>query len=214
MHIEKETIIKRIDQLISQGNKAIEQTDVDEIYFGAISLVKMLYGDNSPQLTSLINVREYVHTSMKGYALTAVHKSIVGSTIGVLKSIKTELTLGLIDNIEKEITGELFGDFISMAKAVMSDNYKDAAAVLASAAIEDILKRYASMNNLDIEGKDMSEVISALKAKSLLQGPQASLVTSYVKLRNKAFHAEWDKIDKPEVQSLISFAEEFLIKYF
>ena len=53
-----------------------------------------------------------------------------------------------------------------------------------------------------------------LKSQGFLKGPQASLVQSYVQLRNKAFHAEWDKIEKETVNSAISFTETFLLKHF
>ena len=48
----------------------------------------------------------------------------------------------------------------------------------------------------------MSQVINALKSKGLLKDPQATIVQSYVKLRNKVFHAEWDKIEKESVNQL------------
>jgi hypothetical protein len=53
-----------------------------------------------------------------------------------------------------------------------------------------------------------------LKSKSLLKGPQASIVQSYTKLRNKAFHADWDKIDKTSVSSAIGFTESFILENF
>jgi hypothetical protein len=37
-------------------------------------------------------------------------------------------------------------------------------------------------------------------------------VTSYTKLRNTAFHEEWDKIEMPDVKGLIGFTEEFILK--
>jgi hypothetical protein len=60
----------------------------------------------------------------------------------------------------------------------------------------------------------MSEVINALKLKEVLKGPQAKISSSYITLRNKAFHAEWDKIDTLEVKSLIAFTEEFILVNF
>lgn len=60
----------------------------------------------------------------------------------------------------------------------------------------------------------MAQAINALKSQTLLQGPQASVVLSYVKLRNKTFHAEWDKIEKETVNSAISFTETFLLEHF
>jgi len=56
---------------------------------------------------------------------------------------------------------------IARAKLALDDN-KDVAAVLACAALEDALKRVAIKNELDVDDKDMSEVINALKAGGVL----------------------------------------------
>ena len=94
------------------------------------------------------------------------------------------------------------------------EGFKDVSAVLACAALEDSLKKLAKLNGLDVQDKEMSEVINALKSKSIIQGTQLKVLQSYTPLRNKSFHAEWDKLELPEIKSLISFNEEFLIKYF
>ena len=86
--------------------------------------------------------------------------------------------------------------------------------MLVSAALEDTLKRFALQNQLDVAEAEMAQVVNALKSKGLLKGPQASIVQSYVQLRNKAFHAEWDKIEKETVNSAISFTETFLLEHF
>lgn len=78
-------------------------------------------------------------------------------------------------------------------------------------ALEDALKRLGSMLGLDVDNKDMSETINALKLKGVFKGAQEKLAKSFVILRNKAFHAEWNKIDTPEVKSAIAFAEEFIL---
>ena len=70
-----------------------------------------------------------------------------------------------------------------------------------------------SQNGLQVENRDVSDVINALKAKSILKGPQGKVASSYVSVRNKAFHAEWGKIDVPEVKSLISLTEQLLLKH-
>jgi hypothetical protein len=168
----------------------------------------MLYGKNSNQITTLL---EYRNLSEKFASPTYM---FMRSVSGTLRSTKKEIELGLISSIEKVVTGELFGDFISMAKSTISEGYKDVSAVLASAALEDALKKYAAIKGLNVEDKEMSKVINALKAESLLKGPQASIIGSYVQLRNKAFHAEWNKIDTPDVKSLISFTEEFILNKF
>ena len=86
--------------------------------------------------------------------------------------------------------------------------------MLVSAALEDALKRFALQNGLDVADADMVKVINALKSKGLLKDPQASIVQGYAQFRNKAFHANWDKIEKESVNSAIGFTETFILKHF
>ncbi|MHC4476174.1 MAG: hypothetical protein ACYTEL_11040 [Planctomycetota bacterium] len=53
-----------------------------------------------------------------------------------------------------------------------------------------------------------------VESKDLLKDPQASIVQSYVKLRNKAFHAQWDRIERESVNAAIGFTEAFLLNNF
>ena len=85
---------------------------------------------------------------------------------------------------------------------------------MACAALEDSLKRYAEASGIDVEGRDISEVINSLKAEGKFLGPQAKVVQSFVGVRNKAFHAEWNKIDTSEVHSVIGFVQDFVTKQF
>lgn len=87
-----------------------------------------------------------------------------------------------------------FGDFIVLAKQSLAEGYKDVAAVLASAALEDSLKRYAIANGLSVDDGSMTGVINALKSKGLVSGAQKSLLDAMPKIRNYAMHTDWEKI--------------------
>ena len=204
MIIDKEAIIDRIEDLLQKAGKAKQEAaSANEMYSGAITLIELIYGENSHQLKALSIGKESIQWFTKA-----------DIAIGALKSLEAEINADLIPSIEKRITGEFFADFISMAKDAIANDYKDVAAVLASAAIEDSFKKLGEINGLNLEDKDMSEVINALKSKELLKGTQVKIASSYIALRNKAFHAQWDKIDTPEVKSLIAFTEEFIIRNF
>lgn len=212
MPIDKENIIQRIDYLIELARK--NQNDfqgVGEVTSGTIRILEALYGAGSQKCKAYVGEYDsYIRSREKGSSVTY---KIVLSSSGTLKSIKAEVEAGLIGKLNLEAQGGIFGDFITLARESL-DESKDVAAVLVSAALEDTLKRFALQNGLDVGEADMSEVINALKSQGLLKGPQASVVQSYVKLRNKAFHAEWDKIEKETVNSAISFTETFLLAHF
>jgi len=139
-------------------------------------------------------------------------ESICSDTLGVLKSMKSEVEAGLVGNMELQAQGGIFGDFITLARESLDENM-EVAAVFVSAALEDALKRFALQNGLDVDDANMDKVISALKGKGLLKDPQASIVWGHAKLRNKAFHANWDKIEKESVNSAIGFTEEVCEKF-
>ncbi|OGY68536.1 MAG: hypothetical protein A3B94_00155 [Candidatus Jacksonbacteria bacterium RIFCSPHIGHO2_02_FULL_43_10] len=124
------------------------------------------------------------------------------------------MNAGLITNIVIQASGAIIGDFLAIAKNELKNGNKDVAAVLSSAALEDSLKRKAEEFSIKTEGKDLSQIINALKSQGIFSGAETPIVSSYVKLRNSAMHADWAKIQGADVGSLIGFLEPFLIKNF
>jgi len=129
---------------------------------------------------------------------------------GIFLSAKDDFENGFYQNLEKRISGEVFGDFVVLAKGALADGKKDVAAVLACAALEDALKRFAAIHGLKVDGKTMDTVVGMLKSAGLVQGAQKSLLDAMPRVRNCAMHADWAKITEPDVNSVIGFVESFL----
>ncbi len=212
MAFDKENTIKRIDYLIDlAGKSAGDERGGNEVFSGTINILESLYGSKSHKCKAYLDHHsDYIRNSARDQQ---AQYTMVHASSGVLKSIKDEIVTGLTGNLELQSQGGIFGDFVSLARKSL-DESKDVAAVLVSAALEDALKRFAAQNGLAVTDIDMSQVINALKSKRLLKEPQASIVQGYVKLRNKAFHAEWDKIEKESVNGAIGFTEQFLLRNF
>lgn len=133
---------------------------------------------------------------------------------GVFQAAREAYDNDFLFDLEVQTAADVFGSFVTAAKQAMKENNKDVAAVIASAALEDALKRHAVRNGLDVDDKTMAPVVNALKSKGLVSGAQKSLLDGMLKTRNNAMHADWDKITKPEVSSLIGFVEQFLLTSF
>jgi hypothetical protein len=204
--VETDTLLKRIDDLL-----AIQ--DLGHIHMGTLSLCSSLYGPDSPQTQAVKAVPPEGSDGISRLG-SAINRNRLQQLQGILRSIRGEVEAGLVQAIRTEARGEILADFVALAKEAMAEQSKDVAAVLACAALEDALKRYAQLNNLVVEEKSMSEVVAALKSQGLVKGPQGSLLQSYTTLRNKAFHARWDAIDSAEVQSVIAFVEQLLLTKF
>ncbi|MGL4612011.1 MAG: DUF4145 domain-containing protein [Trueperaceae bacterium] len=213
--MKKEVLSKRFDELLSRA-ETLESKDRRQWYSSALNLLNFVFSKNSVHYTQFDEILEnpYQYRHPPSMDLMNDNESKWKDALGVFKSAKEDFGLGFTANLETIISGEVFGDFVTMAKASLGNGYKDVAAVLASAALEDTLKRFAVLNNLNIDDKTMTEVINALKTQGLVSGPQKSILESMPKLRNAALHAEWDKLRPEDVSALIGFVEQFLIQKF
>ena len=168
------------------------------------NLIKAVYGVDSPHYENFVRSMQECDG----------HTFEVDVLRGVFASAKEDFEGGYVFNIELMVSGEIFGDFLVLAKQALAEGHKAVAAVLASAALEDALKRYATANGLNVDGKSMAEVVNALKSRGLVSGAQKSLLGTMPGIRNLAMHAEWTKISEPDVNSVIGFVEQFLLSNF
>ncbi len=133
---------------------------------------------------------------------------------GIFLGAKSDVDGGHFINLQTAISGEIFGDFVTAAKAALTNGKHTVAAVLACAALEDALKRFALANGFTVEGKTMEEVVNALKAGGLVSGAPKGLLSAMPKIRNSAMHADWEKLTPQDAGSVIGFVEQFLLVNF
>ncbi len=220
MNIEElqDTYLKRIDDLRERVadsaaiGRAKDRAAVDGVFAGTLNVVSTLYGSGASQVKALMEMHKFSNT--RGYSTDWLISSFAESLDGVLLNTREEIEAGLITSIASEAAGEVIGDIVALAKSQLREGYKDVAAVLAAAALEDALKRKAQELGINVENKTLSSVINSLKSKAFFKGAQAPIVSSYVKLRNAAMHADWTKISETDVSSLLGFLEPFLVEHF
>ena len=170
----------------------------------AQSLIRASFGESSPHYTNFVKSYEKCHGL----------KRRVKTLHSIFLSAKEDFEGGYVFNIELTISGEIFGDFVLLAREALANGHKKVAAVIACAALEDTLKRFALINRLEVEGKTMAEVVNALKSGGFVQGAQKTLLDKMPQIRNMAMHAEWDKLSEPDISSVIGFVEQFLLSNF
>ena len=216
MLITKDKAIERVNGLINlsgslgDGHGGFSDAKLDELLFGTLSLYRIIYGNNEEPAGQIFKEKELYFKTRTGRFFIAIADHLKG----LLTTLKYEIENDLTGSLEAQAQGEIFGDFISLAKRLLDEGYKDSAAVLACGALEDSMKKFAINSGLDVYDNDLSSVINLLKSKGFIKGAQSGIVQSYVQLRNKAFHAQFDKIGIPEISSLIAFVENFVVTNF
>jgi len=173
-----------------------------------VSLGNQFYGAESVQMREMLSAVEGLRAINRYPGVMDGRISQV--LTGFLANLNQEIRLGLLRDIAQQAAGEVLGDFVVLADSAFSTGQKDVAAVLASAALEDALKRKATGLGIQTEDKELSSVVNALKAKGFLQGAEGKIVQGFVTLRNRALHADWQKITGPDVASLLGYLKTFL----
>ena len=182
----------------------VEPEGFIKLVTNCLNLISLTFGIDSIHYKNM----DKVNKEFKGFA------SSFNLVKGIFYAAKEDYIGGYYKSLTVQISGEIFGDFIRLAKESLANNSKDTASVLACAALEDALKKYALVNGVDVSSKDMSEVVNTLKSKGLVSGAQKSLLDVMPKIRNYAMHANWEKITSEDVNSVIGFVEQFLLSKF
>ncbi|MEZ5630607.1 MAG: DUF4145 domain-containing protein [Burkholderiaceae bacterium] len=203
---------KRSAGLLRNHPRAVNPSaDSREFYAWAVSAlnaIRAAFGQRSPHAQEFEAQLAICRTHWP------LFEAQVQPAVGILVGAKDDLAGGHLYDIERSVTGEVVGDFVALAQAALRDGHHTVACVLASAALEDALKRYAAQNDLDVSDKTMEDVVNALKSKGLVSGPQKALLAAMPKLRNQAMHAKWENLTREDAGSMIGFVEQFLMAHF
>lgn len=197
----------------TQGPAGMELQN--RLYHGATTVLQAVYGRDSSQerdlRASIDRLTKVGHPGTGSFI-----NSAIGLIRGTLQAIEAELASGFVGSLQSAITADVLSDLVKLSRAVFEeagDAAKNVAAVLAAAAFEDCLRRLSGLKGLPHQEK-LADVVTALKDSGVLQGAQVGVAQSYLSFRNRALHAKWTEIDRPEVSSILGFTEELLIKHF
>jgi hypothetical protein len=129
---------------------------------------------------------------------------------GLLEATKREWDSGLLARIEYVVVAATLDDFLDYAAEYHRGNMKNEAAVLASAVLENTVKRLSIKSELDTRGKSLEECVDLLVKAGALTLVKAKRVKSYAGVRNHALHAEWDEFDIRDVGQMIEGVRELV----
>lgn len=177
-------------------------------------LIHCIYGDNSQyriNLTKVLSTSQF--SSMHGGYF--MH---ISEFAGIVKGIQHDIKSGMLSDFRMLLQAEIFADFLEMAEYLLGEGYKDAAAVILGAVIEDSLKKLAASRGLKTtssNGKPMT--IDPLNIELAKDNAYNSLVqkqiTTWANLRNDAAHGNFSKYDKDQVKQMLLFVQKFCLDY-
>lgn len=177
-------------------------------------LIRKLYGKDSQHFESykeLIDHREYTNLHCSYYIQLCEMR-------GILEAIQHELRAGLLSDFRKLLQASIFADFLEMAEYLLTQGYRDSAAVMIGTVLEDSLRKLADANGISkTQSSSRQLTINLLNvelAKAGVYGPLVQKqVTTWADLRNSAAHGHYNKYDSEQVKQMLLFVQKFCSDY-
>lgn len=221
-------VTTEIDDLIAMGerlsrNTVYSETSPYHVHIQELSalttrggqLIRQLYGTESQHFHNWQKILEAKTFSF----LHSNHQTLYTSQlVGILKAVQHDIKSGMLSDMRLLINAEVFSDFLSMCEHLLSEGYKDPAAVILGAVLEDSLRKLSEKNGItttQASGKPLmiDSLNIALAKKGIYNSLVQKSVTTWANLRNDAAHGHFDKYDAGQVKQMLLFVQKFCTDY-
>jgi hypothetical protein len=215
MPTPKEIILKQIDDVLKQygdyspRDDSHDEEDKRSMTAEAISRLKGVIDRVAPSKS----LRENAEALVKQYGITNPY--CVKFLVGMVRGLRADYAAGYLHTVESLVQADLFADFLEMAEHLLSQGYKDAAAVIIGSVLEEHLRKL-SAKHMPTEPGAAPKKADAINAE--LGGAQAyskldqQNVTAWLALRNRAAHGKYAEYTKEQVELLLQSVRDFITR--
>lgn len=214
-----EDLSKRIDELIVRADNVLTTRTVNAL----VSMVDWeLYNNfRTASLSFLKNTFGEAHPYYEVFndrVTTGSFASAVEEGRGILKAAKDEIDKGWFVTVKGIVSAEIFSDFLEMAGYLLSEDYKDAAAVMIGSVLEEHLRQLCKKHSIPIEiiknGKNVlkkaDQLNSELAGENVYNKLDQKQVMTWQDLRNKAAHGRYTDYAKEQVELMHQGVMDFI----
>ena len=163
------------------------------------NFILLVCGENSPYYKNFV---EGVKSS---------RPSDVDHGTGILKALKEDLELGYLTRVRDLVSAEIFTDFIEMAQHLLDNHYKDSAASLIGAVLENGLRQIAQKHTIDVKsGDDIGSLNTKLADKEIYNRLLQKQVQAWKAIRDSADHGKFEDYKIEDVKAMLEGVQRFL----
>lgn len=215
-------LVRRIDELIAQGNEVlktrfkyegggneyVKDAEIKGFRSASLSFIQSLYTERHPHFSEF---DKGTHGHYSGHAEIG---------IAILQSIRSEIAGGWIFTFKGLVAAELFADFLDMASHLLENRYKDSAAVMIGAVLEEHIRQLCIKHDLAVDeekdGKMIPKRADRLNADLAKAEVYSKLdqkqITAWLDLRNNAAHGKYGEYAAQQVKQFHSGVIEFMAR--
>ncbi|MGA2441567.1 MAG: DUF4145 domain-containing protein [Tepidisphaeraceae bacterium] len=202
---DHEAIVQKFARLLERASQSMHEREKSqdgfisgvtyyEVRTSALNLLARTAGKSSIYYRELLKSR--------------VNPSIM---VGILTAAMTDFREGFMVDTKLLISAEVFADFLVQADVLLENDYKDAAAVIIRAVLEDGLRRVCSSKQIAVKERDgVHELADALVRQNVLTAVQFKEIQAKKEVGNKAAHGKFGEYTKADVTAFLEFAQRLL----
>jgi hypothetical protein len=202
---DREDIILKFQELVQKTEKLCAEFHQGEgvisadLYFhvrtSALNLLARITSEDSFYVRELRDMKAINPFTMKG----------------ILQASLVDYTQGFMADNKLLVSAEVFADFLVQAEVLLENDYKDAAAVIIRAVLEDGLRRLCHARGLEPNAKGgIDDLAKRLVTKNIITALQKKEIDAKRELGNSAAHGRFGEYTKGDVLAFLEFVQRFL----
>jgi hypothetical protein len=213
-----EQLSQRAEELILQADALLATQHPSD--FGDWVDGEQLAGFRSASLSFIERVfgREHPYFSEFDRGVVNARPEDARTGRGIMVAVLGELKGGWVITARGLVAAELFADFLDMAGYLLSEGYKDAAAVMTGSVLEEHLRQLAAKNGVSVtsikSGTPVPRKADAINAdlagKDVYGKLDQKSATAWLDLRNKAAHGKYSEFTIDQVRLMHQGVLDFM----
>lgn len=158
--------------------------------------------------------KKNAHAALKQYGETNAYN--IPLLVGMLQALRADYEAGFLTTVEELIHADIFSDFLEMARYLLEEGYKDAAAVIAGGVLEEHLRKLCERNGIQTTASGRPKKAEAMNSDLTTGGAISKLdqknLTAWLDLRNKSAHARYSEYSQQQVELLVQGIQDFITR--
>ncbi|OGM18809.1 hypothetical protein A2686_02105 [Candidatus Woesebacteria bacterium RIFCSPHIGHO2_01_FULL_38_10] len=216
MNTTTNKLIERVGQLLEKGQKvaATKRNNSSEHVIAPSTVNSPLFHEwknNSQNFISMVCGEDSPYYKNFVDGVKTAHPSDVDHGIGILTALKEDLELGYLTRVRNLVSAEIFTDFIEMAQHLLDNSYKDSAASLVGAVLENGLRQIAQKHTVDVKsGDDIGSLNTKLADKEVYSRLLQKQIQAWKAIRDSADHGKFEDYKTEDVKAMLEGVQRFL----
>jgi hypothetical protein len=212
--MEVKKVLKRLDFLIGIGNTVSSACSLRENGKNVDAVEAFSHWRTSSLSFLRTFPSEYIYSREFEARCKILSLGDVEQGLGILNAARDDIGGGYLQKIETLVSAEVFSNFLDMARHLLDNDYKDPAASLVGAVLEDSLRRICSSNNITVKSDDnISSLNKKLADKEVYNRLKQREIEVWNKLRDYADHGHFDQYKQDDVRDMLQGVRKFLSEY-